>query len=76
MVTELQRFPFLRKCMDEVIGSFLQEGLQPSETMITHVIEMEVHLNLIYLIIFYVEMFTCSANCNYFKYMLKNVVGC
>ncbi|KAL9284898.1 hypothetical protein ACSQ67_024722 [Phaseolus vulgaris] len=41
MVTELQRFPFLRKCMDEVTGSFLQEGLQPSETMITHVIEME-----------------------------------
>ncbi|KAK7368854.1 hypothetical protein VNO80_10885 [Phaseolus coccineus] len=41
MVTELQRFPFLRKCMDEVIRSFLQEGLKPSETMITHVIEME-----------------------------------
>jgi len=40
--------------MDEVIGSFLREGLEPSETMITHVIEMEVHVNLIYLIIVYV----------------------
>lgn len=42
MVTELQRFPFLRKRMDEVIGNFLREGLEPSETMITHIIEMEV----------------------------------
>ncbi|CAL5187919.1 unnamed protein product [Lathyrus oleraceus] len=41
MVTELQRFPFLRKHMDEVIGNFLREGLEPSETMITHIIEME-----------------------------------
>nr|KYP61197.1 Dynamin-related protein 3A [Cajanus cajan] len=41
MVTELQRFPFLRKYMDEVIGNFLREGLEPSETMITHMIEME-----------------------------------
>ncbi|XP_027919460.1 dynamin-related protein 3A-like [Vigna unguiculata] len=41
LATELQRFPFLRKGMDEVIGSFLREGLEPSETMITHVIEME-----------------------------------
>ncbi|AES90601.2 dynamin 3A-like protein [Medicago truncatula] len=41
MVTELQRFPFLRKRMDEVIGNFLREGLEPSETMITHIIEME-----------------------------------
>ncbi|XP_039138061.1 dynamin-related protein 3A-like [Dioscorea cayenensis subsp. rotundata] len=38
---ELQRFPFLRKKMDEVIWSFLREGLQPAETMITHMIEME-----------------------------------
>jgi len=40
--------------MDEVLVSFLREGLEPSENMITHIIEMEVHLNLIYLIIFYV----------------------
>ncbi|PSS19295.1 Dynamin-related protein like [Actinidia chinensis var. chinensis] len=41
MVNELQRFPVLRKCMDEVIGNFLREGLEPSETMIGHIIEME-----------------------------------
>ncbi|GFS43625.1 dynamin-related protein 3A [Actinidia rufa] len=41
MVNELQRFPVLRKRMDEVIGNFLQEGLEPSETMIGHIIEME-----------------------------------
>ncbi|XP_043709666.1 dynamin-related protein 3A-like isoform X3 [Telopea speciosissima] len=39
--SELQRFPVLRKRMDEVIGNFLREGLEPSETMIGHVIEME-----------------------------------
>ncbi|KAG9147532.1 hypothetical protein Leryth_007329 [Lithospermum erythrorhizon] len=41
MVNELQRFPVLRKCMDDVINNFLREGLEPSETMIGHVIEME-----------------------------------
>ncbi|KAL7002972.1 Dynamin-related protein 3A [Sarracenia purpurea var. burkii] len=41
LVSELQRFPVLRKRMDEVIGNFLREGLQPSETMIGHIIEME-----------------------------------
>ncbi|KAL6964213.1 Dynamin-related protein 3A [Sarracenia purpurea var. burkii] len=41
MVNELQRFPVLRKRMDEVIGNFLREGLVPSETMIGHIIEME-----------------------------------
>ncbi|XP_058069421.1 dynamin-related protein 3A-like isoform X2 [Magnolia sinica] len=39
---ELQRFPVLRKRMDEVIGNFLREGLEPSETMIGHIIEMEI----------------------------------
>lgn len=38
---EMQRFPFLRRRMDEVIGNFLREGLEPSETMIGHIIEME-----------------------------------
>ncbi|KAL0376018.1 UNVERIFIED_CONTAM: Dynamin-related protein 3A [Sesamum calycinum] len=42
MVNELQRFPVLRKRMDEVIGNFLREGLHPSETMIGHIIEMEI----------------------------------
>ncbi|XP_057977621.1 dynamin-related protein 3A [Malania oleifera] len=41
MVSELQRFPVLRKRMDEVTGNFLREGLEPSETMIGHIIEME-----------------------------------
>ncbi|KAL4363193.1 hypothetical protein GQ457_04G003490 [Hibiscus cannabinus] len=41
MMNELQRFPVLRKHMDQVIGNFLQEGLEPSETMIGHIIEME-----------------------------------
>ncbi|KAJ0972605.1 hypothetical protein J5N97_020564 [Dioscorea zingiberensis] len=41
LASELQRFPFLRKKMDEVIWNFLREGLQPAETMITHIIEME-----------------------------------
>ncbi|KAL2511973.1 Dynamin-related protein 3A [Abeliophyllum distichum] len=41
MLNELQRFPVLRKRMDEVIGNFLREGLEPSETMIGHIIEME-----------------------------------
>lgn len=43
MVNELQRFPILRKRMDEVIGNFLREGLEPSETMIGHIVEMEVY---------------------------------
>ncbi|KAF8406115.1 hypothetical protein HHK36_008195 [Tetracentron sinense] len=43
LVSELQRFPILRKRMDEVIGNFLREGLEPSETMIGHIIEMEVY---------------------------------
>ena len=41
MVNELQRFPILRKRMDEVIVNFLREGLGPSEVMIGHLIEME-----------------------------------
>ncbi|KAI3439247.1 uncharacterized protein J3R85_004970 [Psidium guajava] len=41
LANELQRFPVLRKRMDEVIGNFLREGLEPSETMIGHIVEME-----------------------------------
>ena len=48
MVNELQRFPVLRKHMDQVIGNFLREGLEPSETMIGHMIEMEVCFCLFY----------------------------
>ncbi|ERN14352.1 hypothetical protein AMTRI_Chr13g90810 [Amborella trichopoda] len=38
---ELQRFPVLRRRLDEVIGNFLREGLGPVETMIGHIVEME-----------------------------------
>lgn len=39
---ELQRFPFLRKRMDEVTGKFLRDGVKPAERMIENLIEMEV----------------------------------
>ena len=39
---ELQRFPQLRRRIEEVVASFLREGLAPAETMIGHLIEMEV----------------------------------
>jgi len=38
---ELQRFPQLRRRIEEVVASFLREGLNPAETMIGHLIEME-----------------------------------
>ncbi|KAH0871591.1 hypothetical protein HID58_078613 [Brassica napus] len=41
MMNELQRFPVLRKRMDEVIGDFLRGGLEPSEAMIGDLIDME-----------------------------------
>ncbi|KAL8554558.1 hypothetical protein ACS0TY_002664 [Phlomoides rotata] len=42
MVNELQQYPVLRKRMDDVVGNFLlRGGLGPSETMIGHLIEME-----------------------------------
>lgn len=42
LANELQQFPILRKRIDEVVGNFLRAGLEPSETMIGHIIEMEV----------------------------------
>ena len=45
MVSELQRFPFLGKRMDEIVENFMQEGLEPAETMIGHTVKMEVYLN-------------------------------
>ncbi|XP_038903843.1 dynamin-related protein 3A isoform X2 [Benincasa hispida] len=41
LASELQRFPVLRKRIDEVIGNFLREGLEPSETIIGHLINIE-----------------------------------
>ncbi|XP_076886606.1 dynamin-related protein 3A-like [Bidens hawaiensis] len=42
MVNELQRFPVLRKRIDDVLGNFLREGLEPSVAIITHFVDMEV----------------------------------
>eukprot|EP00249_Psilotum_nudum_P020336 c27659_g1_i8 orf=497-3082(+) len=38
---ELPRFPVLRRRIEEVMSNFLREGLAPAETMICHLIEME-----------------------------------
>lgn len=57
MANELQRFPVLRKRMDEVTGNFLREGLEPSETMIGHIVEMEVMVDYrYYLFLKYVQL--------------------
>lgn len=39
--TELQRFPFFRRHMDEVMGKFLRDGVKPAESMIENLIEIE-----------------------------------
>ncbi|PWZ39878.1 Dynamin-related protein 3A [Zea mays] len=41
LISELQKFPALKKRLSEVVCSFLRDGLRPAETMITHIIEME-----------------------------------
>ncbi|XP_068331884.1 dynamin-related protein 3A-like [Pyrus communis] len=41
-VIELQRFPVLRKHMDEIMINFLREGAKPAQRMIENLIEMEV----------------------------------
>ncbi|CAI7818589.1 unnamed protein product, partial [Closterium sp. NIES-54] len=38
---QLARFPVLRRKVEETVGSFLREGLTPAETMIRHLIDME-----------------------------------
>ncbi|CAI9262962.1 unnamed protein product [Lactuca saligna] len=42
LVHELQWFPVLKMHINDIAGSFLFEGLQPSQTMIGHLLEMEV----------------------------------
>lgn len=42
LVHELQRFPLLMTHINEIVGNFLLEGLEPSQTMIRHIVEMEV----------------------------------
>ncbi|GAB2260180.1 hypothetical protein Droror1_Dr00011035 [Drosera rotundifolia] len=41
VVSELQRYPVLRKRVDEVIGEFLRGNLEPAESIIRHIIEMQ-----------------------------------
>uniref|UniRef100_A0A7C8YHR1 Uncharacterized protein n=1 Tax=Opuntia streptacantha TaxID=393608 RepID=A0A7C8YHR1_OPUST len=41
MVSELQRYPVLRKQIDQVVGRFLRDNLDPAENIIGHIIAME-----------------------------------
>ncbi|BAF14514.1 dynamin-related protein 3B isoform X2 [Oryza sativa Japonica Group] len=41
LTSELQKYPILKKRMGEAVSNFLRDGLRPAETMITHIIEME-----------------------------------
>lgn len=41
---EMQRFPVLRRRLEEVVGKFLHDGIKPAERMIKSMIEMEVIL--------------------------------
>ncbi|EFJ35472.1 hypothetical protein SELMODRAFT_404911 [Selaginella moellendorffii] len=38
---ELQRFPVLRRRIEEAVSTCLREGLTPTETMISHLVDME-----------------------------------
>ncbi|KAM6559447.1 hypothetical protein CsatA_028686 [Cannabis sativa] len=40
-VTDLQRFPKLRRRMDEIMVKFVRDGVKPAERMIRNLIEME-----------------------------------
>ncbi|KAJ4756038.1 dynamin related protein [Rhynchospora pubera] len=41
LTEQLVEYPALRRRMDEVIGNFLRERLNPAEKMITHIIDMQ-----------------------------------
>ncbi|KAH9610144.1 hypothetical protein KSS87_003456, partial [Heliosperma pusillum] len=41
MVSELQRYPVLRRRVDEVVGRFLRHSFEPTKDLITALIEME-----------------------------------
>lgn len=41
-VTELQRFPVLRRHLDDVMGKFIRDSVRPAERMINSLIEIEV----------------------------------
>ncbi|PON94590.1 Dynamin superfamily [Trema orientale] len=40
-VTDLQRFPKLRRCLDEIVVKFLRDRVEPAERMIENLVEME-----------------------------------
>ncbi|KAK0571075.1 hypothetical protein LWI29_010623 [Acer saccharum] len=40
-VMSLQRFPILRKHLDDVMGQFLHDGVRPAQAMIENLIELE-----------------------------------
>ncbi|KAK2658873.1 hypothetical protein Ddye_005406 [Dipteronia dyeriana] len=40
-VTSLQRFPILRRHLDDVMGQFLHDGVRPAQVMIKNLIELE-----------------------------------
>lgn len=39
--SDLLRFPVLRRCLEDVVGSLLHECLVPTETMVQYLVEME-----------------------------------
>lgn len=41
MISELYRFPVLKRQIDEVAGQFLRENLEPAESILAHLVEME-----------------------------------
>ncbi|XP_057957732.1 dynamin-related protein 3A-like isoform X2 [Malania oleifera] len=40
-VIEMQRFPVLRRRLDEVMGKFMRDGVKPAERMIINIVETE-----------------------------------
>ncbi|KAJ3675762.1 hypothetical protein LUZ60_004804 [Juncus effusus] len=42
LTEELLKYPILKRRMDEVIGNFLRDRLNPAERMITHIIDMQI----------------------------------
>lgn len=39
---EMQRFPVLKRHVDEVVGKFLADAVKPAEEMFSKIIEIEV----------------------------------
>ncbi|KAL8168053.1 hypothetical protein V2J09_009552 [Rumex salicifolius] len=41
MISELHRFPVLKRQIDEVAGQFIRDNLEPAESIVAHFVEME-----------------------------------